>query len=82
MKTGIRSSFGLFVLLFTSGHAIAGPCDAQFSFDGNLSDGGGNGYDGQMVNSQSDEVDPQWVEGRWGQALQLGGDAADQAGEL
>ena len=56
--------------------AIAGPCDAYFSFDGDLQDSGGNRYHGLMVGKGSTLATPQFVQGRVGQALQLDGTSA------
>lgn len=68
-----RRALSLVLLLIAGQSAIAGPCDAHFSFDGNLADSGGNGYDGQMVDNQGRSAQAQFVEGRSGQALQLNG---------
>lgn len=59
-----------------SGAAIAGPCDAYFTFDGNLQDSGGNGYHGQMIGEDGARASAQFVEGKHGQALQLDGTSA------
>lgn len=71
----------LAVLLLTgfSVRALAGPCDAHYRFDGNLSDEGGNGNTGQMIGRAGVPATAQFVEGRSGQALKLDGSAAMRA---
>jgi hypothetical protein len=58
--------------------ALAGPCDAYFRFDGDLSDSSGNGYDGQLVVSGGAPATtaPRFFEGKFGQSLALDGEAA------
>ena len=56
--------------------ATAGPCDALFRFDGNLNDSGGNGYNGQMIGPKGAPATPQFVAGKFGQALRLDGSSA------
>ena len=62
-------------LVLFSGTAHAGPCDAHFTFDGNLSDASGNGYDGRLIGKGGGAAtDPaSYGEGRNGQALLLSG---------
>ncbi|HKL62900.1 MAG TPA: LamG-like jellyroll fold domain-containing protein [Woeseiaceae bacterium] len=72
----------LYALLLLTGfsvQALAGPCDAYYRFDGNLSDEGGNGNAGQMIGPEGATATPQFVEGRSGQALKLDGSAAMRA---
>ena len=59
--------------------AIAGPCDAYFRFDGDLSDSGSNGFSGQMVAVKGAPATPEFVEGKFGKALKLDGSAAMRA---
>lgn len=54
----------------------AGPCDARFTFDGNLADAEGNVEAGQMITSEREIVKPVFVDGHSGQALSLDGTAA------
>jgi hypothetical protein len=54
-------------------------CDAHFTFDGNLSDSSGNGYDGVMIGKDGVSATPVFVQGRAGQALQLDGTSAMRA---
>lgn len=65
----------LAVALF-SGTAFAGPCDAHFTFDGNLQDSGSNGYHGLMIGEDGALATAQFAEGKYGQALQLDGTSA------
>ncbi|WP_405236148.1 LamG-like jellyroll fold domain-containing protein [Lentisalinibacter orientalis] len=71
----------LAVLLLTgfSVQALAGPCDAYYRFDGNLSDESGNGNAGQMIGRDGAAATAEFVEGRSGQALKLDGSAAMRA---
>src|SRR6056297_1270302 len=72
----------LYVFLLLTGFsvpALAGPCDAYYRFDGNLSDEGGNGNAGQMIGRDGAAATPQFVDGRSGQALKLDGSAAMRA---
>jgi len=55
---------------------MAGVCDAHFTFDGNLNDSGSNGYDGQMIGQKGVIAAPQFVDGKYGRALQLDGTSA------
>tara|TARA_R110002096_G_scaffold46676_6_gene124805 strand:+ start:19331 stop:21667 length:2337 start_codon:yes stop_codon:yes gene_type:complete len=50
-------------------------CDAYFPFDGSLVDASGNGYDGLMI-AEGGAAEPQFGEGRYGQALHLTGKSA------
>lgn len=59
--------------------AVGGPCDAYYRFDGDLSDAGGNSFDGQMVGNGGASPGPTFVEGRSGQALLLDGTSAMRA---
>jgi len=59
--------------------AIAGPCDAYFSFDGNLNDTGGNGYDGEMIGAKGTSAKANYTEGKFGKALELDGTGAMRA---
>ena len=54
-----------------SASAHAGPCDAHFTFDGNLSDASGNGYDGRLIGKGGGAASgaASYGEGRNGQAL-------------
>lgn len=54
-------------------------CNAYFTFDGNLADTGGNGYDGTMIGKKGVLATPQFSDGKFGQALQLTGDSAMRA---
>ena len=65
-----------------SASAHAGPCDAHFTFDGNLSDASGNGYDGMLIGPGGKSLpgtEPSYGEGKNGQALQLNGSYAVRA---
>jgi hypothetical protein len=53
--------------------STAGPCDALFKFDGNLSDSIGNTENGVMIAAGGAPAKPVFVEGRSGQALRLDG---------
>jgi len=55
---------------------IAGACDAHFTFDGNLNDSSGNAYNGQMIGAKGVVASPQFVDGKYGQALQFDGTSA------
>jgi len=68
-----------FALLYLAGPALAGPCDAYYTFDGTLADAGGNGYDGTMIGKGGTLARPEFAAGRTGQALRLGGTAAMRA---
>ena len=67
--------------LLASAPALAGPCDAYFTFDGNLQDSGGNGYHGVTINTEGGggAGKVSYVDGRFGQALKLDGTAAMRA---
>jgi len=67
------------LLIGLSANALAGPCDAYYRFDGNLSDEGGNDNAGQMIGPDGAAATAQFVEGRSGQALKLDGSAAMRA---
>jgi len=67
---------GLLLACGTSSPASAGPCDAYYHFDGDLADASGSGHDGQMVGANGVPATPQFVAGRYGQALRLDGSAA------
>ena len=64
-----------------SASAHAGPCDAHFTFDGNLSDASGNGYDGRLIGKGGGAASgaASYGEGRNGQALLLSGAYAVRA---
>ena len=65
-----------------SASAHAGPCDAHFTFDGNLSDASGNGYDGMLIGPGGKSLPgtaPSYGEGKNGQALKLNGSYAVRA---
>lgn len=55
--------------------ASASRCDAYFPFDGTLADATGNGYDGLMI-AESGAAEPQFGEGRFGEALHISGSSA------
>lgn len=59
--------------MLVASDALAQSCDAHFTFDGNLSDSSGNGYDGQMIGKDGAPATPSFVPGRSGQALQFDG---------
>lgn len=59
--------------------ALAGPCDAYFSFDGTLADTSGNGNDGEMIAAGGAAARPAFTAGKFGRALQLDGTAAMRA---
>lgn len=56
--------------------ARADACDAYFAFDGGLQDKGGNSYHGEMIGKEGAVATPRFVEGKFGQALQLDGTSA------
>ncbi|MDX1508396.1 MAG: LamG-like jellyroll fold domain-containing protein [Woeseiaceae bacterium] len=56
--------------------ALAGPCDAYYPLDGDLSDASGNGYTGQMIVKGGELTKPDFVPGKSGQALKLDGTKA------
>ena len=58
--------------------ASASQCDAHFPFDGTLADATGNGYNGMMI-AEGDAGEPQFGEGKYGQALHITGNAAMRA---
>jgi len=65
-----------------SGAANAGFCDAHFTFDGNINDSSGNGYEGVVIGKGGEampRVAPSYGDGRSGQALQLNGSYAIRA---
>ena len=64
--------FLISVLATFPAYLSAGSCDAFFSFDDDLKDASGNGFDGQMLNKKGNAVAPKFVIGRTGKALQLG----------
>ena len=72
------SMFAIIVALIFPVGAIAGPCDAYFTFDGNLQDSGGNGNNGMMImkGGKGSPRPPTYVEGKFGQAISLNGQAA------
>lgn len=74
----LRHSFMALPLLLAA-QAQAGPCDAYYRFEGNLSDSGPEGYHGQMVAEGNTTATPQFVEGASGKALKLDGSAAMRA---
>ncbi len=37
------------LVLAPAGNILAGPCDAQYAFDGDLIDSSGSGHDGRMI---------------------------------
>ncbi len=53
--------------------AAAGPCDAYYTFDGTLADSSGNQYDGEFIDKDDSPVEPSFVAGKFGEALQLDG---------
>ena len=58
----------------------AGQCDAYFAFDGNLQDGSGNGFHGELIGRGGELAgSPQFASGRHGQALRLTGNSAVRA---
>ncbi len=65
--------------VFAAGTVQAGPCDAYYKFDGNLSDSSGGGNDGMMVTEGGKPSTPDFVEGRFGQGLKFNGDKAMRA---
>jgi hypothetical protein len=80
MKTHLRPL--LVAAVFFAGSlnaAVAGPCDAYFSFDNTLADAGGNGYDGEMFGARGTPAKPNYAQGRSGEALRLDGAAGMQA---
>ncbi|MBT8442785.1 MAG: hypothetical protein KJO76_10400 [Gammaproteobacteria bacterium] len=55
--------------------AQGGACDAHYPFDGSLVDAGGNGYDGALLDKNSEPaVGARFVPGIAGQALRVTGD--------
>jgi len=70
------SIFAIIVALILPVGAMAGQCDAHFTFDGDLQDTGGNGYHGQMIGKDGASATPRFVEGKQGRALELVGDSA------
>lgn len=75
----IRSSIAALALCVTFGTAAAGPCDANFQFDGSLADSSGNGFDGQMLGAKGVPAKPVFVEGKFGQALKFDGTSTMRA---
>lgn len=76
------SSLARWLLLaagLVSAGARAGPCDAYYTFDGNLSDTGGNGYHGQMIGADGATATPQYDKTNLGAALHVTGDSAMRA---
>jgi len=57
---------------------FAGPCDAHFTFDSDLKDSSGNGYDGTLIikGGAASPTPPKMVEGKVGQAISLNGEVA------
>jgi len=56
--------------------AHGGACDAHYPFDGSLADAGGNGYDGELLDKNSEPaVGARFVPGIAGQALRFTGQA-------
>ncbi len=76
MATTVRSALLIVSLVLAPAFALAGPCDAFFAFDGNLVDSSGSGHDGRMVGAGGTPAEPEFVEGRSGQALRLDGESA------
>ena len=58
---------------------MAGPCDAEFRFDGNLADTTGSQQPGVMFTKDGSAAQPVFVAGRSGQALSLDGSSAMRA---
>ena len=80
MTTQVRAA--LTVVLLLGGApltAIAGPCDAYFTFDDTLADAGPNGYDGEMIGAEGASTQTTYTEGKFGKALVLDGNAAMRA---
>jgi len=71
-----RLQLSLLVLAILPVAADAGSCDAHFTFDGDLQDTGGNGYNGQMIGKEGTSATPQFADGKYGKALQLDGASA------
>jgi len=71
-----RLQLSLLVLVILPVAADAGSCDAHFTFDGDLQDTGGNGYNGQMIGKEGTSATPQFADGKYGKALQLDGASA------
>ena len=76
MRHYSKHLFALIAALICPVVTIAGPCDAYFSFDGDLQDAGGNSYNGQMIGKEGAKASPQFAEGKYGQALHLDGTSA------
>lgn len=76
MASTARSAFLIVSLVLAPALALAGPCDAFFAFDGNLVDSSGSGHDGRMVGAGGTPAEPEFVDGRSGQALRLNGESA------
>ena len=51
-------------------------CRAHYTFDGNLNDTGGNGYNGSMIAAEGAAPKANFAEGKYGQALVLDGSGA------
>jgi hypothetical protein len=74
-----RKVFAICMALLVPAISTAGPCDAFFKFDGNLSDSTGNIEDGVVITAGGKPGKPVFVEGRSGQALSLDGTYAMRA---
>ena len=79
MPRAIGAALAAFLLASSPATSIAGPCDATFSFDGSLADSSGSGNDGRMVGQKGVPASPQFVDGKFGQALLLDGSSAMRA---
>lgn len=80
MRSSTKTTLALVLgFVFAAGAAQAGPCDAYYKFDGNLSDSSGGGNDGMMVTEGGEPSTPDFVEGRFGQGLQFSGKKAMRA---
>jgi len=76
-----RTRIALSAVLLFAGFpltAMGGPCDAYYSFDGNLSDASGS-YNGTMIGKEGMPALAQFSDGIDGQALQLDGRSAMRA---
>lgn len=74
VRTSIAAGRLLLIALFCAGAAQAQSiCDAIYSFDGNLADSSGNGYDGSAFGREGQPATPTFGEGISGQALLFDG---------
>ena len=79
MRSTTKVGWTAAILIHWPLSGFAGSCDAYFTFDGTLADASGNGYDGEMIVAKGEPSEPQYTDGKFGQALMLDGNAAMRA---